>query len=345
MTDMLEPALSNICDSVGGTAITVHLLAAEGNQLHLAASQQLDECAQMQHVPLTSRLSNWLSQTDAPIMLVGNMDNHSFMPPELLPSNCRTYLGIALRVRDEVIGMLGVYRKEESPFDVKNVSLLITMAEQLGIIIQNHRLQEQSRHMTTTIERQRLARELHDSVAQRIYGLNLFARAGQDALTDGDLEDARLRLQQVEENARYSLREMRLLLYQLRPLSLEDQTLVDAIEERFALVERRLGIEAVIHAGADLESAEAVEADLYYIITEALNNALKHAQATRVVLLFDTANGALSVTIQDNGQGFDPSKPSPGLGLDNMHSRTAQINGNLAIESNLGQGTTIRIRI
>ena len=82
--------------------------------------------------------------------------------------------------------------------------------------------------MASTIERQRLARELHDSVAQRIYSLNLFARAGQEALTDGDLEDTRLRLQQVEENARYTLREMRLLLYQLRPLALEDQTLVAA---------------------------------------------------------------------------------------------------------------------
>lgn len=345
LTDMLEPALSNICQSVGGSAITVHLLSAERNQLHLSASQQLDECAQMQHVPLTGGLSSWLSQTEAPIMLVGKMDDHPFLPAELLPPGCRTYLGIALRIRDEVIGMLGVYRKEESPFDVKNVSLLITMAEQLGIIIQNHRLQEQSRRMTTAIERQRLARELHDSVAQRIYSLNLFARAGQDALADGDLEDAQLRLLQVEENARYSLHEMRLLLYQLRPLALEDQTLVEAIEERFALVERRLGIEAVIHVSADLESVEAAEEDLYYIITEALNNALKHAQATRVELRFDTANGSLSVTIQDNGQGFDLSIPPSGLGLESMRSRAAEINGDLAIETAVSQGTTIRITL
>ena len=345
LTDMLEPALTNICNSVGGSAITVHLLDADEGELYLSASQHLDECAQVQHVPLTSGLSNWLSQTETPVMLVGKMDKHSFIPPELLSPNCRTYIGISLRLRNEVIGMLGVYRKEEIPFDVKNVSLLITMAEQLGIIIQNHRLQDQSRRMATAIERQRLARELHDSVAQRIYSLNLFARAGQDALTDGDLEDTRLRLQQVEENARYTLREMRLLLYQLRPLALEDQTVVDAIEERFALVERRLGIEADIHVNVDLQVLETIENDLYYIITEALNNALKHAQATRVELRFDSANGDLSVTIQDNGQGIDPSIPPAGLGLESMRSRAAQINGELAIETALSQGTTIRITL
>jgi signal transduction histidine kinase len=345
LTDMLEPALSNICNSVGGSGIAVHILAADKSQLQLAAFLYISEGSQMQQVALDTDFSDWLNQADAPVMLVGNLEDHPILPLELLPPHYQTYLGTPLRVRKEVIGMLGVYREEKEPFSVKNVSLLITMGEQLGIIIQNHRLQEQSQRMARAIERQRLARELHDSVAQRIYSLNLFARAGQDALADGDFEDARLRLRQVEENARYTLREMRLLLYQLRPLALENQTLVDAMEERFALVERRLGIEAAIYGNIPPELPDAAEEDLYYIVTEALNNALKHAQATRVELRFDAVSDHLSIVIRDNGQGFDLTKPSPGLGLENMRSRATRINGSLDIETDIGEGTTIRISV
>lgn len=345
LTDILTPALRNICNSVDGNAIAVHILDADNNQLQLAAQLSQHDWDQLQQVALTPIFADWLQQADGPEMLVGYTDAHPILPPEILPSPYQTYFGIVLRVRNEVIGMLGVYREQERPFSVQNVSFLITMAEQLGIIIQNHRLQEQSRYMTRVIERQRLARELHDSVAQRIYSLNLFAHAGRDAIADGDLEDTRLRLEQVEENALYTLREMRLLLYQLRPLALENQTLIDAIEERFALVERRLGIEAVIEANIPLELAETLEEDLYFIITEALNNSLKHARATRVELRFEGRNDHLLVTIQDNGQGFDPQQQQPGLGMENLCLRATKINGLIDLETAVGQGTTIRLTV
>jgi signal transduction histidine kinase len=345
LTDILTPALHNICNSVDGDAIAVHILDADNNQLQLAAQLSLRDWDQLQQVALVPVFADWLQQADRPEMLVGFTNTHPVLPPEILPSRYQTYFSIALRVRNEVIGLLGVYREQERPFSVQNVSFLITMAEQLGIIIQNHRLQEQSRYMVRVIERQQLARELHDSVAQRIYSLNLFARAGQDAIADGDLEDTRLRLEQVEENALYTLREMRLLLYQLRPLALENQTLLDAIEERFALVERRLGIEAVIEANVALELTETLEEDLYFIITEALNNSLKHARATRVELHFEGRNDHLLVTIRDNGRGFDPQQQQPGLGMENLCLRATKINGLIDLESAVGQGTTIRLTI
>lgn len=219
------------------------------------------------------------------------------------------------------------------------------MAEQLAVIIQNQRLREQSLNMVRVLERQRLARELHDSVAQRIYGLHLFARAGEDAVVDGDLDEARLRLRQVEENALYSLREMRLLLYQLRPLALQSQSLVAAFEERFSLVEQRLGISAQLEVDTSPELPEAIEEELYYIITEALNNALKHAQATEVRLRFSSLDDRLLIAIEDNGQGFDPKQQTPGLGLENMCSRADKIDALVEIVSAVGQGTTVRINL
>lgn len=345
LEETLEPALRNIRSSVDASGIAIHILSADRSQLHLAAHLSLSDWEGMQRVEVTTDFGDWLQGADAPLMLVDNATAYPFLPQALLLPAYPTYFGVALRVRKVVIGMLSVYREQQRPFSVQRVSLLITMAEQLGIIIQNQRLQEQSLDMTRIMERQRLARELHDSVAQRIYSLNLFAHAGQEAAEDGDLDNTRLRLQQVEENALYALREMRLLLYQLRPLALENQMLIDAFEERFVLVERRLGIEAVIEASVTLELAEALEEDLYFIITEALNNSLKHAQATRVELRFEERNDHLLITVRDNGQGFDSQQQTPGLGLENLCLRTTKINGQIDLETAVGQGTTIRITV
>ena len=150
-------------------------------------------------------------------------------------------------------------------------------------------------------------------------------------------------LNQVEENALSALREMRLMLYRLRPMALESHSLTSVIEDRFNLVERQFSIAAVLQVDYAPELTEKVEEELFYIISEALNNALKHAQATRVKVHFASKDNHLQVTIQDNGKGFDPHQPHKGMGLENIYLRTEKIDGRVELESAIGQGTTIRI--
>ncbi|MFN2205102.1 MAG: tetratricopeptide repeat protein [Candidatus Promineifilaceae bacterium] len=345
LTDILEPALRHICRSVGGDAIAVHVVTADEEQLQLVAQDSIDDWREMQRVRLPSEFVTWLKAAEAPIMLVNGKPEHSFLPAEIVPSNYATYIGLPLRLQSGVIGMLGVYRDQPRPFNVNAVSLLIMMAEQLSIIVQNHRLQDQAQQITRSLERQRLSREMHDSIAQHIYSLHLFARAGQDALADGDPSQANRHLQQLDKNALIALREMRLLLYQLGPSALESHTLAGAIEERFAHVERRLGIEAAVKAAEMPDLPEAVEEDLYYMITEALNNALKHAAASRVDVYFEFKDGRMMISVRDNGKGFDSSQPSVGLGLENLCKRATQIEGLVELETEPGQGTTIRISL
>lgn len=345
LREMLDPALRSIRASVEASGIAIHILSADRSHLELSASLGVGETDRIQAVALTPGLEDWLRLAEAPLMFVGDGEGYPFFPKALLFAENPTYLGLSLRIREDIIGLISVYRAQPEPFDIRSVSLQIMIAEQLGVIIQNYQLQQQSKHMTRTVERQRLARELHDSVAQRIYSLNLFARGGQDALADGDIETARLRLQQVEENALYSLREMRLLLYQLRPPALESQSLVAAFEERFDLVERRLGIKAHVNAAVFPELDGDVGEELYYIITEALNNSLKHALATQVELRFSSNQGRLVATIVDDGCGFDLGRHTSGLGLRNMTARAAKINGDLTILTGAGEGTTVRVSL
>lgn len=345
LREMLEPALHSVRAGVGASGVAIHILSPDGGQLVLSASLGVGEHHGMQSVALTPELEAWLRLAEAPLMFVGDGAGYPFLPKALLVPDNPTYLGISLHIRQDIIGLMSVYRIQEAPFDIRSVSLLIMIAEQLGVIIQNYRLQQQSQQITRSMERSRLARELHDSVAQRVYSLGLFARAGQDALSDGDLDATRLRLQQVEENALYSLREMRLLLYQLRPPALESQSLAAAIAERFDMVERRLGIEAVLEGAAPTALSMDVEEELYYVISEALNNALKHAGETRVEVHFASVRDEFLATIMDDGCGFDASLTSTGLGFDNMRDRIRKINGTLVIETAVGAGTTIRIRV
>ncbi|MDX1417359.1 MAG: tetratricopeptide repeat protein, partial [Candidatus Promineifilaceae bacterium] len=345
LADTLKPALGKIMRNTDANGIAVHILSASQRSMQLAARLGLGELEQFDEVPLANDFVHWLKQADAPLMFVAESDFYPMLPNAFLLPPYATFFGIALRVHGQTIGFLSLYRDREQPFSFEHVSLLITMAEQLGIIIQNHRLQEQSLDMTRVLERQRLARELHDSVAQRIYSLHLFARAGHDALEDSDIEATHLRLQQVEANALFALREMRLLLYQLRPLALESNTLSEAFENRFEEVERRLGIQAVVETDHAPGFSEEVEEEVFYIVTEALNNALKHAEATDINLLFTTENGRSKIIVRDNGSGFDLGQKLPGLGLENMCLRSEKINGLVTIDTAVGQGTTVNITL
>lgn len=192
-------------------------------------------------------------------------------------------------------------------------------------------------------ERQRLARDLHDALTQSVYSIKLFARAGCDALERSDLDKVRQLLQAVEATASHTLVEMRLLLFELQPADGVQGSFRDAIEARFNLVERRLGISASYSGGVALTSSMCEI--LLPVAFESLNNALKHAAARRVAVTVDSdgddVTTGVRMTIEDDGKGFDLQNGSPGLGLRTMRERVAAAGGSLQIESELGCGTRV----
>jgi signal transduction histidine kinase len=252
---------------------------------------------------------------------------------------------IPLRARGKIQGLLSCYRISQTPFNPYQVFFLNAIGEQLGLAVENHRLRLKTEEIATLQERQRLARELHDAVSQSIYSLTLFARAGRDAFKSGDQVKLLDSLEQLEINSLAALKEMRLLLYQLRSLVLEKGGLLQAIESRFNLVERRSGIQAVIAMDESVNLPNRVEQELFLLISEALNNSLKHASANQVSVSLQPENGHMVLVIWNNGRSFDPSQALGGMGLENMRERAVTLGGQFMITSQPDSGTWIRVEI
>jgi signal transduction histidine kinase len=236
---------------------------------------------------------------------------------------------------------MSFYRESAQGFALDEISLLVALTEQVGVILENHRLRQRIEEVAVLEERQRLARDLHDSVTQTLYGLTLFARSGRDAAEEGDLARLSTSLGEVEANALQALREMRLLLYELLPLALEQEGLVQALNQRLNAVERRAGLAVTYQAEEGLELPRAVQQHLYHITIEALNNTLKHSEATEVQVRLTRSGSQLQLEIADNGRGFDPGQVSGGLGYANMRERAQSLGGRLDIVSSPGAGTRV----
>jgi PAS domain S-box-containing protein len=204
-------------------------------------------------------------------------------------------------------------------------------------------LYAQAQELAALQERHRLARELHDSISQALYGISLGAHTAREAL-EGEPEQAIAPIVYVIDLAEAGLAEMHALIFELRPESLEAEGLVAAITKQVAVLRARykLIVEVDLEDEPDLP-IEMKEA-LYRVAQEALHNIVKHARASVVVLRLTKQKNEITLEVHDNGRGFDPTGSFPGhLGLSSMRERVAKAGGTLAIESMPGQGTGIRV--
>jgi signal transduction histidine kinase len=232
-------------------------------------------------------------------------------------------------------------------FSDQDVELLTAIGHQVGVAIENARLFEQAQQVAALEERQRLARDLHDSATQSLYGVTMFAEAAARLLKAGEVELATGHLREVRNTAQEALQEMRLLIFELRPPILETKGLAPALQNRLEMVEGRSGLEAEFRAeGVDALPAD-IEEGLYRIAQEVLNNILKHAQAHKVTVQLGRKQQQVMLEITDDGIGFEPTtiQEKGGLGLEGMKERVALLGGHLRVCSKPGQGTTVQVEV
>lgn len=259
----------------------------------------------------------------------------------------RSWLGVPLRVQEEIIGIITVDRRQAGGYSEEEVRLTTAFADQAALGLGNARLYQQAEQLAVMEERSRLGRDLHDSVTQSLYSLTLFAEVGRRSVEAGDFKqvsDYMVRLGQV---AQQSLKEMRLLVYELRPAALETEGLVGAIQQRLDAVEKRAGVEARLLVESMAELPPSVEEGLYRIAQEALNNSLKHAAATSVTVRIRVDVDWAELEVADNGLGFDPgqTRDSGGIGMTSMRERAERLDGSLTIISKPGEGTRLTVSL
>jgi signal transduction histidine kinase len=257
-------------------------------------------------------------------------------------------MGMPMRTGGRVVGVLSILREETYPhFNVEEITLLTSIANQMGVVVESAQLRHQAEQTVVMEERARLARELHDSVTQLLYSMNLFAKSGQNAYDHGDQDELKVCLTELGESAQQALKEMRLLVYELRPPILEQDGLIGALQNRLDTVEGRVGINTRLLTGETFEIPKQIQGELYHIALEALNNSLKHAQATEVTVKIDITEVQIKLEITDNGSGFDPetTKDGRGFGLDSMRERADSLGGILNLTSNIDEGTTVCVNI
>ena len=260
--------------------------------------------------------------------------------------NLKTLLAIPLFVDDTIIGVLDVVNKPGG-FTQEDTHIMGLFADQAAIAIENAQLHGRAEQLAIVEERQRLARELHDSVTQALYSVNLYAGATQMALASGKIEVAAENLQELRHMAREALLDMRMLIFELHPPILKHEGLAGALQARLEAVEARSGLQTEFQIEGEERVPLSVEEDLYRIAQESLANAVRHARAQRVTIRLYTDSDRLYMEVQDDGTGFDlaTAERSGGLGLRSIRERVRRINGELKIESVLGKGTTLRVGV
>lgn len=296
--------------------------------------------------PLDSGVMGWVVRNNQPRMVNDTSTDPDYRRPSRgLDSG--SMLAAPIRHRGRVIGVLNVLSTHKNAFDELDQETLLELAEDLGLYLENLTLNEQAQMAATLAERNRLARDLHDSVTQSLYSLTLFAEAARQHALTGDSKLVASHLNRIGRIGQQALKEMRLLVYELRPEALEREGLIGALRRRLEAVERRSGIDARLVADQLIDLPARIEQELYRIAQEALNNALKHAEATEIKVHLQMQTRRLRLEIADNGCGFDVSavRDSGGMGLTSMRERTHNIGGQIMIASQTDEGTSVAVEV
>jgi signal transduction histidine kinase len=228
------------------------------------------------------------------------------------------------------------------------------MAEQLGANLrslrrladENAQLAERAAQFATVEERNRLARELHDSVNQELFSLTMLAAAARRIIAH-DPARAEAQLFEIEAMARHALEETRNLIFALRPVALDDRGLVPALRALVVTLEQRQGLKVDLQIRDERRLPLAVEQDLYRIVQEALANVARHSGERTASVALAYQSGNVQLSISDAGRGFDPAAPRrpQAIGLQSMAERARNLGGTCTIQSAVGAGTRVEVQI
>ena len=248
---------------------------------------------------------------------------------------------LPLRARGRALGVLVIVGPEGGAFSREQRALFESIADQLGVAVENARLYEQAERVAAAAERSRLARDLHDAVTQTLFSASLIAEV-LPRIWERDPVEGQRRLEELRQLTRGALAEMRTLLLELRPSALVEAELGDLLRQLAESITGRARVEVVLRVEGECSLPPDVKVAFYRIAQEALNNVARHAGASRAEVRLRCEPGRVDLRISDDGRGFDPETvPPESLGLGIMRERAAAVGAALRVKSEIGRGTEV----
>lgn len=259
-----------------------------------------------------------------------------------------SFLGVPIVAHDGIAGAFYLTDKEAAEqFSAEDQRLIEMLAAHAAIAIENTRLYERSRELSAIEERNRLARDLHDSVVQKLFAIVLAAQSATTMLDRSPVQ-ARGQVERVGELAQDAIGELRSLVFQLRPAAIESDGLAAALAKHVEVLRRVHRRRIELDARGRPRLRPGVDEEVFKVAQEALQNALRHAAAAAVEVRLREDDDAVVLVVRDDGIGFDPGEAasrSRSLGLTSMEERAQALGADLSIDSASGRGTTISLRV
>lgn len=357
---------------LGADAVAIYRLQTETNLLSIQSSHGLSKKFLAQStIPLGQGATGQAVIQGKPVAItdVSHAPDVLLQPPtpemvrllQTLAKRFRSELSVPLIIKQEIVGTMNLYYIHSRVFEQEDIDLAVSFCDQTALAIENARLREQAQEEAVTTERNRIARELHDSVTQTIFSANLIAEVLPTIWTL-NIDEAKRGLDDLHKLTRGALAEMRTLLLELRPIGLAEARLEELIKQLTQGVSGRIRADIQVHIEGEAVLPTDVKLAFYRIAQEALNNISKHSGADMVEIelisipalpakkqkkagvIQQQFSQSVFMLIRDNGSGFDPkSVLGEHLGLGIMQERASNTQFNLSIRSEPGRGTEISL--
>ena len=353
-------------------AVAIYRLQPETNLLHIQSSHGLsDEYLAQFTIPVGQGATGQAVLQGRPIAITDVVKAKDMLPKPPDPQTLsllkamskyfRSELSVPLIIKQEVVGTQNLYYANPRVFEQEEIDLAVSFCDQTALAMENARLRERAQEDAIASERNRIARELHDSVTQTIFSASLIAEVLPTVWTIDPIE-AQHGLDDLRKLARGALAEMRTLLLELRPIGLGEVGLEDLLKQLGAGVSGRIRADVSVRIHGEAILPTDVKLAFYRIAQETLNNAAKHSGADRVDIEIKSMpplssrrrskvnssqaifSQSVYMSIRDNGRGFDPtSVVGEHLGLGIMRERASNVHAALSIKSKSGAGTEVSL--
>ncbi len=343
INDFIVATMYQLSYSFETKAIAIFLVDKELHKDHflLVAHQGIapGNVKQIAYLDQSYPLISQIAKTQQPILIKDTKGDPN-IPNILRDAFDGHLLVVPIIDEDDFVGLLLMTRENISFSDDEIIRLEIA-SRQVGSFVENNR----RRHIASTLaERQRLIRDLHDSVTQRLYGLVMMTESARLGISTGAINNPEELVSQLGFDARQALKEMRLFLYKLQPVDIERNGFISSLLHRLEAVEGRAGLDTKLDIDQTVILSLEEQVHLYLIAQEVLNNIIKHANASMVRVIFKKARVNIHLKISDDGKGFDPKEASrSGLGMKNIRERAKIIGAKVKIDSAPGEGSMVSV--